>query len=250
MNLVHRAGAPSRRIGAEIAPVDQDLVATRAGSKTFVVIDNRKLERECFVRVIETTNDKITIKGYGTIREWRDQPGGEAPGAVLVNIGSRRVSEPAVASEVRDLVAQAAPVAVIVLAESEDVREMIAAVDAGARGYIPSSVGVDVIIEAANLTASGGAFLPASSVIALRDALQTRTEQPSPIEEHFTSRQAAVADALRRGKANKTIAYELNMCESTVKVHIRTIMKKLKATNRTQAAFKLNTLFQHGPTSR
>ena len=52
-------------------------------------------------------------------------------------------------------------------------------------------------------------------------------DRPTGIEELFTSRQAAVADALRRGKANKTIAYELNMCESTVKVHIRTIMKKL-----------------------
>ena len=55
-------------------------------------------------------------------------------------------------------------------------------------------------------------------------------------------RQFAVADALRRGKANKIIAYELNMSESTVKVHIRNIMKKHKATNRTEAAFKLNAM--------
>ena len=58
--------------------------------------------------------------------------------------------------------------------------------------------------------------------------------------QDLTSRQAAVAEALRRGKANKTIAYELNMCESTVKVHIRSIMRKLQAKNRTEAAFKLN----------
>ena len=51
-----------------------------------------------------------------------------------------------------------------------------------------------------------------------------------------------MAQALRRGKANKTIAYELNMCESTVKVHIRTIMRKLEARNRTEAAFKLNAI--------
>jgi DNA-binding NarL/FixJ family response regulator len=56
----------------------------------------------------------------------------------------------------------------------------------------------------------------------------------------FTARQAAVADALRRGKANKIIAYELNLCESTVKVHIRNIMKKLKAKNRTEVAYKIN----------
>ena len=54
------------------------------------------------------------------------------------------------------------------------------------------------------------------------------------------SRQAAVIEALRRGKANKIIAYELNMRESTVKVHVRNIMKKLKATNRTEVAYIAN----------
>jgi len=50
--------------------------------------------------------------------------------------------------------------------------------------------------------------------------------------------------ALRRGKANKVIAYELNMRESTVKVHVRNIMKKLKARNRTEVAFMANELMR------
>jgi DNA-binding NarL/FixJ family response regulator len=40
------------------------------------------------------------------------------------------------------------------------------------------------------------------------------------------------------GKPNKIIAYELGMSESTVKVHVRNIMQKMGATNRTQAAYK------------
>ena len=44
--------------------------------------------------------------------------------------------------------------------------------------------------------------------------------------------------AIRQGKSNKVIAYELNMCESTVKVHVRNIMKKLNARNRTDVAIK------------
>jgi DNA-binding NarL/FixJ family response regulator len=50
----------------------------------------------------------------------------------------------------------------------------------------------------------------------------------------FPPRQLQVLELLKEGKQNKTIAYELGMCESTVKVHIRQIMRKLKATNRTQ----------------
>ncbi|MGU3537814.1 LuxR C-terminal-related transcriptional regulator, partial [Methylobacterium sp. A54F] len=49
--------------------------------------------------------------------------------------------------------------------------------------------------------------------------------------------------ALRKGTPNKIIAYELNMCESTVKVHVRNIMKKLKAKNRTEVAYLTNRYF-------
>ena len=61
----------------------------------------------------------------------------------------------------------------------------------------------------------------------------------------FTARQIDVLTCLRQGKPNKTIAFELGMSESTVKVHIRQIMDKLHASNRTQVA-----LFAHGLTEK
>ena len=74
-----------------------------------------------------------------------------------------------------------------------------------------------------------------------------------PMAGLFTERQMAVVEALRRGRANKIIAHELQLRESTVKVHIRNIMKKLNATNRTEVAFKIRDLLpaeRHGPTPR
>jgi DNA-binding NarL/FixJ family response regulator len=56
--------------------------------------------------------------------------------------------------------------------------------------------------------------------------------------DQLTNRQAEVFAKLREGKPNKLIAYELNMSESTVKVHLRNIMRTIGATNRTQAVFK------------
>ena len=77
----------------------------------------------------------------------------------------------------------------------------------------------------------------------MRQMLVTETPPLRPLDSMFTARQIEVVNALRRGKANKIIAYELNLRESTVKVHIRNIMKKMKATNRTEVAYKLNELF-------
>jgi DNA-binding NarL/FixJ family response regulator len=53
---------------------------------------------------------------------------------------------------------------------------------------------------------------------------------------NLTPRQMAVLQHLKLGKANKLIAYELEMSESTVKVHVRNIMKKMNAKNRTEVA--------------
>jgi len=213
-------------------------------AESLALIDARTLERECFVRSIEASHPRVSVQGYSSVQEWRETAhDGQEPMALLYNIGAREVTDPVVGAELARLVAAVEPTPVIVLAESEDLREMIAAVDRGARGYIPASIGFDVIVEAMRLTSVGGMFLPASSVLSLRDAIAPKPEAAgSRLEERFTARQSDVANALRRGKANKIIAYELNMSESTVKVHIRNIMKKLKATNRTEAAFKLNSL--------
>src|SRR4030042_1914296 len=66
-----------------------------------------------------------------------------------------------------------------------------------------------------------------------REKLHANGKDPAPI---FTARQTSVVRALCMGKPNKTIAHELNMRESTVKVHVRNIMKKLSARNRTEVA--------------
>jgi DNA-binding NarL/FixJ family response regulator len=59
----------------------------------------------------------------------------------------------------------------------------------------------------------------------------------------LTPRELSVIDLLREGKPNKLIAVQLDMQESTVKVHVSNILKKLNAANRTHAAFVANRLF-------
>jgi DNA-binding NarL/FixJ family response regulator len=97
------------------------------------------------------------------------------------------------------------------------------------------------------LVLAGGVFVPASSLIAARLAPNKTSNGAPQANGMFTARQVAVIEAVRRGKANKIIAHELNMRESTVKVHVRNIMKKLKARNRTEVAYMTSALLEQQP---
>ncbi len=205
-----------------------------------VLIDSRTLERECFVRGVGVVEPKTRIVAYANVSGW-DEAGCSASNvsAVLYNVEGRRIAEADVRAQIARTKEMAFPTPVFVLSPFEDLSEMFAALDCGASGFIPASLGIEAVLIAIRLGSASGIFLPATSVQALRDAVAATRGIPN-VPSQFTPRQAAVAEALRRGKSNKLIAYELNMCESTVKVHIQNIMKKLGAKNRTEAGFKLS----------
>jgi DNA-binding NarL/FixJ family response regulator len=95
----------------------------------------------------------------------------------------------------------------------------------------------NVAVEAVRLVKAGGVFIPASSIVP--DGDETVPARTSTL---LTHRQMEVVEEIRSGKANKQIAYDLNMSEHTVKVHLRHIMRKLKARNRTEVAVRSGTV--------
>ena len=111
------------------------------------------------------------------------------------------------------------------------------AMQLGARGYLPADLPFAQATAAIRLVGDGGTYIPACVLAAA--AAPQRTSQLSPMDGegnpiHFSRRQLEVLERLKQGKQNKIIAHELNKSEGTVKVHIRLLMKKLKARNRTQ----------------
>lgn len=216
---------------------------TLVREKTILILDQRALDGQCLSRCLAATKAELDFVALTSIDQWISRRENTPPlAAILLHIGGRQADDPSVADQVRSLSSEF-QVPVILLADSMELLQIMKALEYGARGYIPSSVTIDVCIEAISLSLAGGIFLPASSVLSMRQFLEVESPPVRPLESMFTARQVEVVSALRRGKANKIIAYELNLRESTVKVHIRNIMKKMKATNRTEVAYKLNDMF-------
>ena len=136
------------------------------------------------------------------------------------------------------------PEASAVVLSDEDGVDVSQALAQGARGYIPTSVGRDVAVAALRLVGAGGTFVPADSFRSTAAKLDDRPELGRKRSDgpDLTPRELSVIDLLREGKPNKLIARQLDIQESTVKVHVSNILKKLNAANRTHAAFVANQL--------
>jgi len=119
---------------------------------------------------------------------------------------------------------------------------------------------VAIAVASIRLMAAGGSFLPPQFVERQSDgpvvdagaleieppareprAIAPPTEPPSSLD-NLTARERDVLESLSAGRANKIIAFDLHISENTVKAHLRSIMKKLHAANRTQVAMRVGEL--------
>lgn len=100
------------------------------------------------------------------------------------------------------------------------------ALDAGARGFLPKTLSARSLAAAIQFIAAGGVFAP----------YDLMAEAATPPAGGLTRRESEVLSALREGKSNKEIANDLNLQEVTIKLHVKTLCRKLGARNRTQAA--------------
>jgi two-component system nitrate/nitrite response regulator NarL len=133
---------------------------------------------------------------------------------------------------------------VIILSEQFDLKSMIECFNHGAQGYIIRSVKSARLLAALGLAAVGEKVIPSDFVEALGGQIfdyTTPSSAESDIEEaNLSPRELDVLCCLMAGYSNKVIARKLDVCEATVKVHVKSILRKLDVRNRTQAAIWAN----------
>ena len=197
------------------------------------VIESRIFWQECIRRSMQSAFS-LPILTCSTLSEL--ELGLKAAPAAIVIVSWMEASNEANTNVLNALSELVPNVPIVVLAQKEDVDLARTAIRHGAKGYIPCTLGFDITVEAVRFVLAGGTYVPMDCVLATGPGVQA-----SPASRLFggvTAREVAVIRALQQGKSNKAIAYELNMCESTVKVHVRNLMKKMKAKNRTDLAMK------------
>jgi DNA-binding NarL/FixJ family response regulator len=127
---------------------------------------------------------------------------------------------------------------VLVFTVSRDAADIVDALAAGASGYLvkQDTRDPDLLAEVIRMAANGGAVLPGPGAAALvRDI--ARREPPDPAAGYgLTPREREVLAVVAAGASNRDVARQLTITEQSVKNHVRNILAKLHARNRTEAA--------------
>jgi DNA-binding NarL/FixJ family response regulator len=205
------------------------------------VIESRNFIRECLRRSVQSAFP-LPVLTYSTAIELEQQHLRASPKLIMFSWVEDSKEASTNALKVLSELAPRTPV--IVLGCNNDAELARTAICHGAKGYIPVSLGFEITIEAVRFVLAGGTYVPMD--LLARGGPADAPSDP-PTSGLVTTRELAVIRAIQKGKSNKVIAYDLNMCESTVKVHVRNIMKKLNAKNRTDVAIKSQSVLSTFP---
>lgn len=127
---------------------------------------------------------------------------------------------------------------VVMLTVSENAQDLMDTLRAGALGYLLKNIDADFLLNAVRRAAEGEAVMSAQMTAKLMASVrkgEAVTRSASEADK-LTPREREILAYLARGASNKEIARGLELAESTVKIHIQNILKKLGVTSRVQAA--------------
>jgi DNA-binding NarL/FixJ family response regulator len=157
------------------------------------------------------------------------------PGPRLCGDPLWRTDLPANKFDDLELLLAAAPrTPILVAADCDDRARALAILRAGARGFLPTNLSLKVLLAALERLRAGGTYVPL--VLTEPSGADFATETPAKPWCELTQRQRQVLTLIAEGLSNKKIAAALTTTESTVKAHVKEIIRRLNVANRTQAA--------------
>lgn len=129
---------------------------------------------------------------------------------------------------------------VIMLTVSEDAEDLLETLRAGARGYLLKNIDTEFLLESIQRAARGESVMSPQIAHKLADSLRAPPKAEAAAESvspsKLSAREREIIVMLARGDSNKEIARVLNLSESTIKIHVQGILRKLNIAGRVQAA--------------
>jgi DNA-binding NarL/FixJ family response regulator len=211
-----------------------------------IVADDHPLLREGVVRSLSETGGFDVVGQGGTADEATVLAQRHRPDIALVDL-----SMPGNGLTAVQRIRESAPEThVIVLTVSEADDDVIAALRAGAKGYVLKGVGSAALAEILHGVANGESYVSprlAARLLTEMRIRETRTPAPDDPLSQLSQREEEILRLVATGLSNKEVARRVDLQEKTVKHHMTRILNKLQVRNRTEAAILMR---EAGPQKR
>jgi DNA-binding NarL/FixJ family response regulator len=197
---------------------------------TVVVVDDHAIVRRGLEQLLSGVEDVTVVGSAGDGAEAVDVVRRTRPDVVLMDLQMPGMDG---VTATRQIVAGEAQSQVVVLTSFSDSERIVAALDAGAVGYLLKDTEPEDLLEGVRAAARGESPLHPKAARQLLSARRTRG--PADVGD-LTPREREVLVLVRKGLANKQIARRLGISERTVKAHLTSTFQRIGVVDRTQAA--------------
>jgi len=188
-----------------------------------VIVDDHPVVRDGLCAMISAEADIVVAADVGTGAEALDIIPKLRPAVVLMDLLLPDIGG---AEVIRRVCSTSSDTAFIVLTTVAGDEEIYRALEAGARGYLFKDMARKDLIHAIRAVAKGQRYIPSQVGSRIAENL------PRP---GLTAREIEVLQFVAAGQRNKEIAYQLGVSEATINAHVKHILEKLNAADRTQA---------------
>jgi len=208
----------------------------RKNAEFFVYIEDMKVP----IRILIIENQTLVKIGIKTVLSAKDdfEIAGETDSGAEgfqkfralkpdVTILSLRLPDSCAIDTLDDYFTDDKKAKILVLADTAGDAEISKALKKGALGYICKDISPDELVKAIRVVAAGKKYIPSDIAEILSENIGN---------EELTPTETRILQQIVAGKANKEIAYDLNISENTVKTHVKNVFEKLGVSDRTSAA--------------
>lgn len=200
-----------------------------------LIVDDHTLFRSGIKSLLQRHDEFEIVEEAGDGLEGVKRAKSLQPDVVLLDLHMPGISG---REAVKLIVEEVPQTNVLMLTVSEDAEDLLETLRAGAIGYLLKNIETETLIDAIRRAGRGESIISPQMTAKLIQGVRSQSRASHALleKEKLSPRERDILVCLARGESNKEIARALELAESTVKIHVQNVFKKLNFTSRVQAA--------------